>query len=71
MKGQKVLNLMRRTDRYPENSIELATHTQIPKQEKQLNGRNHHIPNNTNTKCYWIQLPNKRHHLANCIRKEI
>jgi hypothetical protein len=31
------------------HDIELAAHTQILKQQKQLNGRNHHIPLNTNT----------------------
>jgi hypothetical protein len=33
-----------------ESSIELAAHIQILKQQKQLNGRNHHIPLNINTK---------------------
>jgi hypothetical protein len=50
MKGWKVLNLLR-TDKYSESSTELAAHTQILKQQKQLNGRNHHIPININTEC--------------------
>jgi hypothetical protein len=32
-------------------SIELAAHTQILKQQKQLNVRNHHKPLNINTEC--------------------
>jgi hypothetical protein len=48
MKGQEVLNLMRRTDKHSESSIESVVHTQIL---KQLNGSNHHIPLNTNTEC--------------------
>jgi hypothetical protein len=52
MKGQEVLNLKRRTDKYSETSIELAAHTQILKQQqKQLNGRNHYMPLNINTEC--------------------
>jgi hypothetical protein len=51
MKGQEVLKLMIRTDKYSEGSIESAAHTQILKQPKQLNGRNHHISLNTNTEC--------------------
>jgi hypothetical protein len=49
MKGQEVLNLMRRTDKCSENSIELTAHTQILKQQKQLNGRNQHIALNINS----------------------
>jgi hypothetical protein len=51
MKEWKILNLKRRTDTYSESSIELAAHTQILKQQKQLNGRNHHILLNINTEC--------------------
>jgi hypothetical protein len=50
-KGQEILNLKRRTGKYSENSIELATHTQILKQQKQVNGMNHHILLNINTEC--------------------
>jgi hypothetical protein len=32
MKGQEVLNLMRRTDKYSNNNIESAAHTQILRQ---------------------------------------
>jgi hypothetical protein len=59
MKGQEVLNFRGKTDKYLESSIELAAHNQILKQQKELNGRNHHIPINSNTKCQWIQLPNQ------------
>jgi hypothetical protein len=48
-KGQEILNLKRRTDKYLEKSIDSASHTQILKQQKQLNGRNHHILTNINT----------------------
>jgi hypothetical protein len=51
MKGWEVLNFMRRTDKNLESSIELASHTHILEQQKQLNGRNHHIPLNTNAEC--------------------
>jgi hypothetical protein len=32
-----------------ENSIDSAANNQTPKQQKQLNDRNHHMPINTNT----------------------
>jgi hypothetical protein len=48
MKGWEVLNLMRRTSKYSESSIELVAHTQTLKQQK-LHGRNQHIPLNINT----------------------
>jgi hypothetical protein len=51
MKGQEVLSLIRRTNKYSESSTELVAHTQILKQQKQLNGRNYHIPLNVNTEC--------------------
>jgi hypothetical protein len=59
MKRWKVLNLMRRTDKHSESTIESAAHTQILKQ-KQLNGRNHHIPLNINTGYYRTQLPHQK-----------
>jgi hypothetical protein len=51
MKGQEVLNLKRRTDKYSEGSIESAAHIPILKQQKQLGDKNHHIPLNINTEC--------------------
>jgi hypothetical protein len=40
------------------------------KQQKQVNGRNYHIPLNINTECQWIQLPPQRHCLAKWIKKD-
>jgi hypothetical protein len=47
-------NHRRRKDKELESNINSAAHNQILKQQKQLNGRNHHLPINTNTECYWI-----------------
>jgi hypothetical protein len=44
MIGWEILNLKRRIDKLSESSTELAAHTQILNNKKQLNGRNHHIP---------------------------
>jgi hypothetical protein len=49
MKGQQVLNLMRRTEKHSESSTESAVHTHMINQQKQLNDRNHHTPLHTNT----------------------
>jgi hypothetical protein len=57
MKGREVLKLMRRTDKHSESSTDSAAHTQTLTQQKQLNGKNHHIPLNINTECYWPQCP--------------
>jgi hypothetical protein len=70
MQVQEVLNLMRRTDKYSESNIESAPQTQILQQQKQLNGRNHHMPLNINTECYWTQLPHQKTCFGNCIKKE-
>jgi hypothetical protein len=56
MKGQELLNLKKRTDKHSESSTELAVNIQILKQQKQLNGRKHHVPLNINTEWQWIQL---------------
>jgi hypothetical protein len=37
--------------RQSKSSIDLTVHNQILKLQKQLNGRNHHIPVNINTEC--------------------
>jgi hypothetical protein len=37
----------------------LTAHNQILKQQKQLNGRNHHIPININTEYQWTQFPHQ------------
>jgi hypothetical protein len=51
MKGKAVPNHRRRKDKEVESNIDSGVHNQILKQQKQLNGRNHHIPINTNTQC--------------------
>jgi hypothetical protein len=56
MRGQAVLNHRRKKDKELESNIDSAAHTQILKQQKQLNGRNHHIPININTECQCIQV---------------
>jgi hypothetical protein len=66
----EVANHRRRKDNKSENSIDSAAHNQTFQQQKQLNGRNHHIPVNINTECQWTQLPHQRHCLANWIKKE-
>jgi hypothetical protein len=70
MKGQEILNLVRRTDKHSGSSTELVANTKILKQQKQLNGRNHHIPVNTNTEFGVLNSPIKRHYLANWTKKE-
>jgi hypothetical protein len=59
MKGLEALNTMRKPDKY---SVALIywLHTQILKQQKQLNGRNHHIHINIITECQWTQLPHQK-----------
>jgi hypothetical protein len=42
------------------NSIDSTVHNQFLKQQKQLNGSNHHIPINVNTECQWTQLPHEK-----------
>jgi hypothetical protein len=51
MRGQAAQNNMRRKDKESESNIDSAAHNQILKKQKQLNGRNHHILINSNTKC--------------------
>jgi hypothetical protein len=48
MRGQEVSS-HRRKDKESESSINSVVHNQILKQQKQLNGRNYHIPININT----------------------
>jgi hypothetical protein len=47
-------------EKYSESSIDLAVHSQIHKQQNQLDGRNHYIPININTECQWTQLPHQK-----------
>jgi hypothetical protein len=67
MKGQEVLNLKRRIDKYSESSIESAAHTPILKQQKQLGDKNHHIPylSILTLNVNGLNSPIKRYHLAN------
>jgi hypothetical protein len=51
MKGQAVPNHRRRKDKKVESNIDLTPHNETLKQQRQINGRNHHIPINTNTEC--------------------
>jgi hypothetical protein len=50
-KGQAVPNHRRKKGKKVESNIDSAAHNQTFKQLRQLNGRNHHIPINTNTEC--------------------
>jgi hypothetical protein len=49
MKGQAVPGHRRRKDEESEGNIDVATHNQTLKQQRQLNDRNNPIPINTNT----------------------
>jgi hypothetical protein len=51
MTEQAVLNHRKRKGKKVESKIDLATHNQTIKQQRQLNDRNYHIPINTNTEC--------------------
>jgi hypothetical protein len=44
----------------------IQLHNQILKQQKQLNGKNHHLPINVNMNVNGINSSIKKHHLANC-----
>jgi hypothetical protein len=52
-----VSNDRRRKDKESESSIDSAPYYEALKQQKQLNGRNHHIPTNINAECQQTQLP--------------
>jgi hypothetical protein len=54
-----VSNHRRRKDKESESSIDSAAHNQTHKPQKQLNGRNHHIPISINTECQQTQLPHQ------------
>jgi hypothetical protein len=55
-KGREASNHWRRKDKYSESSTDLAAHNQILKKQKQLSGRNHHIPININNEYQWTQF---------------
>jgi hypothetical protein len=58
-RGWAVSNHRRKKDKESESSIDSTAHNQTLKQQKQINGRNHHIPININTKCEGTQIPSK------------
>jgi hypothetical protein len=65
MKGNKTTRVQevsnhRRKEKESESSIDSTAHNQILKQQKQLNGKNHHILININTECQWTQLPHQK-----------
>jgi hypothetical protein len=60
MRGQAAPNHRRRKDKESESNIDSAEHNQTIKQQKQLNGRNHHIPININSESQRTQLPHKK-----------
>jgi hypothetical protein len=60
MRGQAVQKHRRKKDKESESNIDSAAHNQTLKQQKQLNGRNHHIPININTESQWAQLPHQK-----------
>jgi hypothetical protein len=49
MRGQAVPNHRRRKDKESESNTDSPPHNQTFKQQKQLNGRHHHILINSNT----------------------
>jgi hypothetical protein len=65
MRVQAAPNHRRRKDKESESNIDSAAHTQILKQQKQLNDNNHHIPIILTLNVNAFNSPIKRHHLAN------
>jgi hypothetical protein len=49
-RGQEA-SIHRRKDMQSESNIDLTAHNQILKHQKQLSGKNHHIPINISTEC--------------------
>jgi hypothetical protein len=70
MRGWEVSNHRRRKDNELENDIDSHAHNQILKQQKQLNGRNYHIPISINTDCQQTHLPHQKTPFGNWIIKE-
>jgi hypothetical protein len=65
MKANKIIRRQaipnhRRKDKESESNIDSAAHNQTFKQQKELNGRNHHMPININTEHQWTQLPHQK-----------
>jgi uncharacterized membrane protein YgaE (UPF0421/DUF939 family) len=59
-RGREVSNYRRRKDKESESNSKSAAHNQTLKVQKQLNGRNNHIPININTECQWTQLSHQK-----------
>jgi hypothetical protein len=70
IRGLEAHNHRRGKGKQSESSIDSTAHNWILIQQKQLNVKNHHIPININTDVNGLNYPIKRHHLANCIKKE-
>jgi hypothetical protein len=70
MKRQAAPNHRKRKRKKVESNLNLGTHNQTFKQLRHLNDRDHHIPISTNTYCYGLNSPIKRHHLIKWIKKE-
>jgi hypothetical protein len=60
MRGQEVSNHRRRKDKESESNIDSAAHNQTLEQQKQLDGRNHHILSMLTTECQQTQLPHQK-----------
>jgi hypothetical protein len=60
MTGYSVSNHRRKKDKESETNIDSTAHNQTLKKQKHLNGRNHHILVNINTKYQWTQLPHQK-----------
>jgi hypothetical protein len=58
---QELSNHRRRKEKESNSSIDLGAHNQRLKQQKQLNGRNDHIPMNINTEFQCTQLHHQKH----------
>jgi hypothetical protein len=65
---RRVSNHRRRKDKESDRSTDSVAYNQTLKQQKQLNGRNHHIA--MSLKVNRLNSPIKTHCLANCIKKE-
>jgi hypothetical protein len=70
MRRWAVSSHRRRKDKESENNIDSAIHNQIIKQQKQLNGKNHHIPIFITLNVHQL-IPLSKHLLANCIKRKI
>jgi hypothetical protein len=60
MRRQTKQNHRRLKDKESDSNNDSAAHNQTLKQQKQLNGRNHHIPTNVDNECQQTQLPHQK-----------